>query len=180
MLSCHDSVSCLPLAQAIDGLNERFFSCVSLVSFDLLEMFHDKSLMTVADAAGVVGEAPVGHVRLNGVLYKLPEGYPASVAQNICMIEVDTKGCDSVHIPQFRLEADLGMKPKVYSFLVRAGWKSGWNSSVEAVMEVNQFSLRDSKETLTVDASTVVTCASEKLAYFKKPPGRVAKRARTV
>ena len=142
-------------------------------------MFKDKSLMTVADAAGVVGEAPVGHVRLNGVLYKLPDGCTAEVAKEIVMVQVDTKDLEVVQVPQFRFEAELGMKPKVYSFLVRAGWKSGWNSSVEAVMEVNQFSLRDSKETLTVDASTAVTCANEKLAYFKKPPGRVAKRART-
>ena len=70
-------------------------------------MFHDKSSMTVADAAGVVGEAPVGHVRLNGVLYKLPDDYPASVAKDICMIEVDTKNLPSVHVPQFRLEAEF-------------------------------------------------------------------------
>ena len=178
MLSCHDSVSYLPLAQAIDGLNERFFSCVSVVSFDLLEMFKDKSLMTVADAAGVVGEAPNGFVRLNGVLWKLPDGCPASVAKEIVMVPIDTKDLEEIHIPQFRLEAELGMKPKVYSFPVRAGWKSGRNSSVDAVMELNEFSLRDSKETLTVNASTVVSSASEKLAYFKNPPGRVAKRAR--
>ena len=181
MLSCHDSVSYLPLAQAIDGLNERLFSCVSVVSFGLLEMFKDKSLMTVADAAGVVGEAPNGFVRLNGVLWKLPDGCPASVAKEIVMVPIDTRDVDEIHVPQFRLEAELGMKPKVYSFLKRAGWnRSGWNYPVDAVMEPNQFSLRDSKETLTVDYSTVVSSASEKLAYFKDPPGRVAKRARTV
>ena len=104
------------MAQAIDGLNERFFSCVSLVSFDLLEMFKDKSLMTVADAAGVVGEAPNGFVRLNGVLWKLPDGCPASVAKEIVMVPIDTKVVDEIHIPQFRLEAELGMKPKVTAF----------------------------------------------------------------
>ena len=134
-------------------------------------MFKDKSLMTVADAAGVVGEAPVGHVRLNGVLYKLPEGYPASVAQNICMIEVDTKGCDSVHIPQFRLEADLGIKPKVFSAFKDIALKAGWNSSGEAALEVNPFSLSDSKETLTLRNSDVVTSGTEKLSAFDRNSG---------
>ena len=143
-------------------------------------MFKDKSLMTVADAAGVVGEAPVGHVRLNGVLYKLPEGYPASVAQSICMIEVDTKGCDSVHIPQFRLEADMGMKPKVFTAFKDITLKAGWNSSGEAALEVNPFSLSDSKATLTLRNSDVVTSGKEKLSAFKKPATAVGSFARGV
>ena len=55
-----ERVSYLLLAQALDGLDERFFSFLSVRSFELLEMFADKSLMTVADAAGVVGDAPDG------------------------------------------------------------------------------------------------------------------------
>ena len=105
-------------------------SVSSLVSFELLQMFADKSLMTVADAAGVVGEAPMGHVRLNGVLYKLPDNFPAEVAKSICMIEVDTKNLSSVHVPQFRLEAQLGIAPKVYSqfqdVTLKAGLGSQW------------------------------------------------------
>ena len=68
-------------------------------------MHSDKSLMTVADAAGVVGEAPAGFVRLNGVLWKLPPNFSPEKATEIVMIEVDTRNLPRVHIPQFRLEA---------------------------------------------------------------------------
>ena len=136
-------------------------------------MFADKSRLTVADAAGVVGEAPDGHVRLNGVLYKLPDNFPAEVAKSICMIEVDTTSLASVHVPQFRLEAQLGIKPKVYSQFQNITLRGAWKSSGEANFAVNEFSNVDSMTTLNVANSDVVVSGKEKLSSFKKPAARV-------
>ena len=144
-------------------------------------MFQDKSLMTVADAAGVVGEAPDGYVQLNGVVYKLPTDYPIEVAKEIVMIEVDTKNLPTVHVPQFRLDACFGIKPKVYSSVKDIALKAASNSSGETAMDVNlPLVLEDSKETLTVDAFDVVTSGKEKLSDFKKPSEWVAKRLGTL
>ena len=159
-----ESVSYLPLAQALDGLAERFFSFRSVCSLELLEMAADKSLMTVADVAGVVGEAPMGRVRLNGVLYKCPEHFPAELAKTNCMIEIDTKGLSSVHVPQFRLERVLGIKPKIYSQFQHITLRGNWDSSGEANLAVNDFSLEDSMTTLTVANDDVVVSGKDKLA----------------
>ena len=127
-------------------------------------MFQDQSLMTVADAAGVVGEAPVGHVRLNGVLYKLPDDCTAEVAKGIQMIEVDTTNLASIHVPQFRLEEHFRIKPKVYSMFQHITWRHCWNSSGERAWMFNDFSKRNSKRTLKVANDDVVVSGKEKLS----------------
>ena len=129
-------------------------------------MFQPADLMTVKDAAGVVGEAPSGYVRLNGVLYKLPPNFPESVAKEIVMIEVETKNLKSVHVPQFRLEAQLGVAPKVYSQFQDVTLKAGWDTLGNASMTVNPFSLEDSKKVLTVDSRDVVEDSNSKLTVF--------------
>ena len=140
-------------------------------------MFTDKSLMTVADAAGVVGEAPDGYVQLNGVVYKLPPNFPVEAAKEIVMIEVDTRNLPRVHVPQFRLEAHLGMGPKLYNQFQDVTLKAGWDDYGNAAMGVNPFSLEDSHEVLTLAKTDVVMDGSTKLKSYKKPAsflGRVA------
>ena len=140
-------------------------------------MHSDKSLMTVADAAGVVGEAPAGFVRLNGVLWKLPPNFSPEKATEIVMIEVDTRNLPRVHVPQFRLEAHLGMGPKLYSQFQDVTLKAGWDDYGNAAMGVNPFSLEDSHEVLTLAKTDVVMDGSTKLKSYKKPAaflGRVA------
>ncbi len=53
---------------------------------------------------GVVGDAPEGFVRLNGVLWKLKGEFDKDLASQICMIELACKGLDSVFVPLFRYE----------------------------------------------------------------------------
>ena len=140
-------------------------------------MHSDKSLMTVADAAGVVGEAPPGFVQLNGITYRLPPNFSPEKATEIVMIEVDTRNLSRVHVPQFRLEAHLGMAPKLYSQFQDVTLKAGWDDYGNAAMGVNPFSLEDSHEVLTLAKTDVVIDGSTKLKQFKKPAsflGRVA------
>ena len=132
-------------------------------------MFHPAEHMTVKDAAGVVGEAPDGYVRLNGVLYQLPVNFPADVAKEVVMIQVDTKGLKSVHVPQFRLEAHFGVAPKVYSQFNNVTLKAGWDSKGNALMTLNPFSLEDSRKVLTLEDRDVVEDCNTKLKSFKKP-----------
>ena len=96
-------------------------------------------------AAGVVGDAPSGHVRLNGILYKLPQDFPEAVAKEVVMIEVNTKNLSSVFVPQFRLEAFYGIKPKLYSQFQNMTLKAGWSVAGDAEFELNKYSLEDSK-----------------------------------
>ena len=132
-------------------------------------MFQPADLMSVKDAAGVVGEAPDGYVRLNGLLYQLPPNFPPDVAKEIVMVEIDTRNLKSVHVPQFRLEAHLRMNPKVYSQFQECSLKAGWDSIGMASMTVNPFSREDSKQVLTCDSRDVVEDSNEKLTAFKKP-----------
>ena len=126
--------------------------------------FTPKSLMTVADAAGVVGEAPDGHVRLNGVLYKLPDDCTAEVAKEIVMVQVDTTNLASIHVPQFRLEEHFRIKPKVYVMFQRITWRHCWNYSGERAWMFNEFSNRNSKSTLNVANDDAVVSGKEKLS----------------
>ena len=160
-----ESVSYLPFAQALEGLAERFLSFLSVRSFELLEMFADKSLMTVADVAGVVGEAPMGRARLIGVLYRIPEDLPEFWAKGMCLIEIDTEGLSSVFVPMFRLEVELGIKPKIFSSsLLGITLRARWASSGEAKFAVNDFALEDSMTTLKVANDDVVVSGKAKLA----------------
>ena len=132
-------------------------------------MFQPADLMTVKDAAGVVGEAPDGCVRLNGVQYQLPTNFPPDVAKEIVMIELDTKGLKSVYVPQFRLESYFGVAPKVYSQFNNVTLKAGWDSKGNALMTLNPFSLEDSRKVLTLEDRDVVEDCNTKLKSFKKP-----------
>ena len=138
------------------------------------------SKMAVADCAGVVGEAPDGHVRLNGILYKMPEGFPPEVAKEIVMTRVSLKDIPCVCVPQFRLEKALQMKPRFYcryyDYLFRAGESNG----VVAEMQFHKFSCEDSKATLTVNTNDVVHHGFAKLSLFPKPAAAVVRSGSVV
>ena len=64
---------------------------------------------------GVVGWAPEGFVRLNGVLWEIPEGWTAEDCSRVKMIYADVESLKSVHVPLFALEYHHQVEPKLHS-----------------------------------------------------------------
>ena len=70
---------------------------------------------SAVDNVGVVGKAPEGYCRLNGVLWEIPEGWEKETCEEVVMIQADTTGLKTVHVPLFRLEYHNCVLPKLWS-----------------------------------------------------------------